>query len=129
MLEIEQYPCTNQSEASKRERYWVESLHATLNKQVPSRSHKEWTINHKSEYKNYFHNYYVENKEYYKEYYKANEAKIEKMRRTIYICKCGVFHMYSDKARHLRTKKHIDRVKLFETVDAIISHHQHLLTM
>ncbi len=40
MIEIKKYNCADRLEASKRERYWLETLKATLNKQIPSRTHK-----------------------------------------------------------------------------------------
>ena len=38
MLEIEKYPCKDRNEAQVRERYWIETLNANLNKQVPTRT-------------------------------------------------------------------------------------------
>ena len=39
---LEVYPCLSRSEATQRERFYVESLHATLNKNIPSRSTREF---------------------------------------------------------------------------------------
>ena len=36
MILVEKYPCNDQLDATKRERYWYEQLNATLNSQVPS---------------------------------------------------------------------------------------------
>ena len=38
---IEDYPCENKLIASQRERYWIETLGATLNMTIPSRTVKE----------------------------------------------------------------------------------------
>ena len=61
MILIETMTCESSLEARKRERYWIESLHATLNKVIPSRS--------KQEYKHIF-------KEYTKSYNDANKDHI-----------------------------------------------------
>lgn len=38
---IEAYPCTDKKELEKRERYWIETLKPTLNKNIPSRTFEE----------------------------------------------------------------------------------------
>ena len=35
MIEIEKYPCNDGNEAKARERYWIETLKATLNERTP----------------------------------------------------------------------------------------------
>ena len=35
MIEIEKYPCCDGNEAKSRERYWIETLKATLNERTP----------------------------------------------------------------------------------------------
>ena len=35
MIEIEKYPCSDSNEAKARERYWIETLKATLNDRTP----------------------------------------------------------------------------------------------
>ena len=42
MIEIEKFICTDKYEACKRERYWIETLNATLNMVIPSRTKKEY---------------------------------------------------------------------------------------
>ena len=41
MIVVEKYPCNDKMDCDKRERYWIETLYATLNKQIPSRKHLE----------------------------------------------------------------------------------------
>jgi len=65
MIVIEEYQCENRQQALIRERYWFETLHATLNKFVPLKNNQE-----REEEKNYHKKYYEENKEKYKKYYK-----------------------------------------------------------
>lgn len=38
---IEEYPCTCKKELEDRERYWIENLKPTLNKNIPSRTKEE----------------------------------------------------------------------------------------
>ena len=42
MIEIEKFKCDDSNEAHKRERFWVESLNATLNCKIPSRERTEY---------------------------------------------------------------------------------------
>ena len=42
IVEIERYPCSDRQELNKRERYWIELLQSTLNKQIPSRTKIEY---------------------------------------------------------------------------------------
>ena len=39
---IEKFPCLDKDELHKRERYHIENSESTLNKQIPTRSCKEW---------------------------------------------------------------------------------------
>jgi len=70
MVEIEKWDCNDGNEASKRERYYYELLKATLNKQVPSRTHQEYDKKYREENKQYYQNYRdePENKEKMKNY-------------------------------------------------------------
>ena len=42
MIKIEDYPCKDRNDASKRERYWKEYYNATLNTNTPSRTIEEY---------------------------------------------------------------------------------------
>ena len=42
MIEIEKYEATDKHDLQKRERYWIETLKPSLNKQIPTRTYKEW---------------------------------------------------------------------------------------
>ena len=85
MIMIEKYPCKDKLESGKRERYWIEELGATLNKQVPSRTPKEYHKDNK-EYRNeYTRQYHKDNKEnirqQLKQYRKDNKEKIKQYRK------------------------------------------------
>lgn len=117
MIVLERYPCNDKLECSKQERLWIEILHATLNKQLPLRTHNESNVN-----------YYQNNKEIINKscanYYQINKEKINRKKNTYHACKCGCKYTYANKAQHHRSPKHIDRINLFETVDSFISEYQ-----
>lgn len=81
MIEIEKYPCNDLNEALKRERYWIETLKATLNKVIPSRTQKEYREDNKNKILNLNKEYYQNNAEKIKadgkQYYKNNADKIK----------------------------------------------------
>jgi len=70
MIPIEKYPCNGKEELKIRERYHIELLKSKLNKQIPTRTKKE---------------YYESNKdilnEKRKEYYEANKENILKQKK------------------------------------------------
>jgi hypothetical protein len=90
MVEIEKYNATDKLDAKKRERYWIEQLQATLNKQLPTRTGQEYYEEHKDKIKEYRKEYYELNKdkilecqkEYSKEYYEKNKDKIKEIKST-----------------------------------------------
>ena len=132
MILVESYPCKSSLDLHKREREIIEELKSTLNKHIPTRTEKEYYDDNKERLLEKQKKYYEENKdtilernkEYYednkdkileekKEYYKENKDKInEKM-----TCECGSIFRKSDKARHLKTKKHQNYI------NALHSHH------
>ena len=93
MIEIEKYPCNDVNEAKKRERYWIETLKATLNVKCPSRTDKE--------YKDTIYNgingtrkiYNDANRDrniaYGKQYRIDNKEEIKERRTKLIVCECG----------------------------------------
>ena len=65
MIVVEDFACDNKHELETRERFHIEDLHATLNKQVPTRTLKEWYGKNAEHIKEY-------QKEYQKQYQKDN---------------------------------------------------------
>jgi hypothetical protein len=47
MIVIEKYPCDDKLEGKQRKRYFIEKLHATLNKQIPSRTKTQYCLDYK----------------------------------------------------------------------------------
>ena len=70
MIEVEKYNASDKRELEKRERYWLETLKATLNKRIPTRTKKEWSDENKEKLK-----------ERNKEYYKTNKEKIKEQKK------------------------------------------------
>jgi hypothetical protein len=97
MIEIEKFPCQDVNEAKKKERECFENHNSSLNTNFPQRSKKEYYIDNKDEM----------NKKQ-KEYNIANTEEIKERRRKSFVCECGKEFNHENKARHLRTKIHID---------------------
>ena len=126
MIIIEKYNCNDRLVASQRERYWVETLNATLNKRIPARFQKEYYEDNKSKIQeqqkiyretnkskiteqkqNYYENNKLNISEYKKIYYEKNKSEIlekQKVKITCDICNCEIVkHVIQ---RHNKTIKH-----------------------
>ncbi len=123
MIEIERFEAIDGNDARKRERYWVETLKATLNMQLPSRTNKEWCENNKetlAEKKKKYHEthkeniaekkkeWYENNKEILAEYYINNKEIINEKAKEKTKCECGCEITKRGLNRHKQTKKHIE---------------------
>ena len=126
MIEIEKYNCNDKLEACKRERYWIETLKASLNKVIPTRTDKEYREDNKNKISETKKKYYNENKdklsrnekEYYnihkdeileknKKYYNINKNEINEKRKIKVhcdICNCDI--RKTDILRHNKSAKH-----------------------
>ena len=60
---IENYSCNNKLELERRERYYIEDLKPTLNKQIPTRTNKEYKQDNKKQIKEQREEYIELNKE------------------------------------------------------------------
>jgi len=80
MIEVERYCASDKKDLHARERFWLEELGATLNKNVPNRSISEWYQINKEKKAEYNAEYRQKNKvkiaEYKYEYYQKNKEKI-----------------------------------------------------
>jgi hypothetical protein len=104
MVEIEKYPCNDNNEARKRERYWFEELNANLNSCFPQRtrqeynetikeSHVEYMKEYRPKYREENHNKILEkdkiyrdtHKEQMKKYREDNKEKIRLQQRKYYV--------------------------------------------
>ena len=68
LILIEYYSCNNKLELEKRERYYIEELHATLNKILPTRSRKEYYLDNVEQIREYRKEYYTKNIDKIKDY-------------------------------------------------------------
>ena len=130
MIPIETFSCNNKIDLKIRERYHIELLKSKLNKQIPSRTHKEYRDDNKEiineRNKIYSENnkeivaekkkiYYNNNKEIVAEknkiYYNNNKEIIAEKAKEKTVCdKCGSIVMRSNLKRHQKTKKCIDYI-------------------
>ncbi len=79
MILVDEVCCENKKQLNQKEREWIEKLETTLNKTIPTRTKKEWTIEYMKgeKYKKYIkseeHKNY--NKEYSRKYRKTEKNK------------------------------------------------------
>ncbi len=115
MIEVEKHNCNDRLEACKKERYWLETLKATLNKRIPSRTKIEWYNDNKENINEKHKQYREQNKdkitEYKKEYREQNKDKINDYQKQICICNiCNCNYTKGHKTHHEKTKKHQDNL-------------------
>ncbi len=123
MIILEEYPCENINQATLRERYFLETLGATLNRQVPSRTHQEYIETNREILNEKQRQYKEQNQEYYQQYYQQyREQNIEKLDEYIrqyreqnknklqenFECECGGKYTRENRAKHFKTKKHLN---------------------
>ena len=112
MIVIEELSCENKYQAEQRERYWLEELKATLNKQVPTRTIQEYREEYREQKQEYNKEYYETNKEQIleqqKEYKEQNKETINEKAKEKIVCECGSNVRKSDLARHRKSQKHLD---------------------
>ena len=107
MSVIEEYKCDNKLELHKRERYYIETLHATLNMSVPCQTKKEWCVINKDKIKQQNKEYYETNKDLViqrtKEWFQKNKHKLIRVKIT---CECGAVINRNSMTKHKKTEKH-----------------------
>jgi hypothetical protein len=87
---LEDYPCKSKDQLLSRERYYIETIDC-INKELPTRTQKEWHKANQEKMKEYHSNYREQNKD--KRYEKFN-------------CECGGKYNYCNKNQHIKTAKH-----------------------
>lgn len=102
MIIIEQYPCSSNLEARKREYELIISLGATLNKKVGIIGSRQDDDYYKKHYQRQLELYPNHNKEHYQKY---KEKIFQKE-----MCSCGKEYTICHKSRHLKTKFHLKNI-------------------
>lgn len=115
MIPIEVFPCNDKKELEVRERHHIELLKPKLNKQIPTRTEKEYKNDNNEFYKKYKKEWSNNNKEKVKEnkknWYEDNKEEIAEKRKEKVICdSCGVEIRKDCLKRHQKTKKCIETV-------------------
>ena len=128
---VESFPCNTKYELTAREQFYIDNF-ICVNKQkaptglIKSQYRKQYYKDHIEEIKNntktYKHinrdKYFEYNKKYYednkkiineqsKQYYKNNKDKIIEQKKQKINCICGLCIRVGDKAKHIKTKKHL----------------------
>lgn len=108
MILIEEYPTTSRLLLEQRERYWIETLNANLNGNIPTRTQKEYIETNKVQIAIKHHQYYETNKEYIKEHSKQyNIDNADKINAKI-ACECGFIGCKRSLKQHQNSNKHIN---------------------
>ena len=132
VIEVDKCPCLDFEEATKIERYYIETLNATLNMVIPTRTTKEYYYANKEErlanHKKWVNENADKVKQYTIEYREKNKERIlerdrqcsklyrEKNKEQIYEkiqCECGCLITKTGLTKHKTSQKHI---KLFSGV-------------
>jgi len=108
---LESCPCNSKDELNAKEAHYIRSL-PCINKYIPGRSIAEWRNDNKEQLKEKAKQYSEINKDKIKEYSimynKINKEKIKEQKSVPFKCDCGSCFRRDDKARHERTKKHLN---------------------
>ena len=110
---IENFSCKTRDELLFRERHYIE-ISNCINKRIPIRTTEEFKLIDQK----YNKQYYVKNIAYYKKKnddnsekrktnYLLNKVEILTKKKESFDCLCGSSCRISDKARHIKTKKHL----------------------
>ena len=112
---IESCPCNSKDEAHAREGHYIRTMNC-VNKYIPNRTRKEYKEDNKEklhEYNsNYHKQYQQDNKEHIKEYKhnwnEENKEEISLRRNAPIVCHCGITTSLRNKARHEKSKHHLN---------------------
>jgi len=127
----EEYPCNNQKELHRREGEITKQI-GTLNEVIAGRTYKEYRIDNHEYIINRERKYRKENKERIntndkkwrqenpdkkaindKKYRETHKEEIKERKSRTFTCDCGSTLRFEDKARHFRSKKHINYTQKF----------------
>ncbi len=107
---IESYPCNSRDELVARERYWIEKKEC-VNKKLPI-----MTIEEKKEVKAKYDKNYLEKNSVKialrkKVWLEKSKDRVKQYRQQTELCACGMKYTLWNKARHMKTKTHLNIVQ------------------
>ena len=113
---VEECSFNSKIQLKQRERYFIEN-NICVNKNIPSRTEKEYKFDNKEKIKEskkqyrsdneeQIKKYYQDNKEQKKQYYQDNKEVILEKQKIKYQCECGSKIRLYDKQQHNKTIKH-----------------------
>jgi len=107
---VEEYECETTQQAHIREEFWRREYNAQLNSRKAHRTREEYAQGHRNQAKAY----YAANREtaikQKAEYYATNKETILERQKEKIQCECGATIRKVAKNRHIKTKRHIDRI-------------------
>ena len=114
---VENYPCKSKLELEQKERIYIET-NKCINKNIPGRTIKEYYNDNKDKI---LEKAKITNKQSYNknkeqilkiriEYYQNNKDKICEKQKIKITCECGSTFRRCDKARHEKSKKHVNYI-------------------
>jgi group I intron endonuclease len=106
LVVIEEYVAHNKNDLHSRERYWMEQLKPSLNKNVPTRTHQEYRDDNKDEIKQRQKKYDAEHKNEKKQYNADHKEEIALKGNKKVNCLCGGKYTVGQKSTHFKSKKH-----------------------
>jgi len=125
IYQIEEVKYNTKYELHAKERYHIEQLNPSLNKQIPNRTNREWYIDNKeeilekvSQYRQEHKQEISEKKKQYqrihnkshnnrcKKYYEKNKQEIHEKAKQKFNCDCGSVIRITDKSTHNKSQKH-----------------------
>jgi hypothetical protein len=118
---VESIEFNDKKELIARERYYIQN-NDCVNKYIPSRTHKEYYIEHKEHFNQKGKEHYQNNKDQYRKNQKKwaidHPDKVKQYRKKyksslgLFICECGLSCKNSkwDIERHKNTKKHLSLI-------------------
>jgi hypothetical protein len=120
MLAIEQVNYTIKHELLVRERFHLENLKASLNKQIPTRTPQEYREEKKEAMVESQQAYRESNKtqinEKAKQYYETNKTQINEKAKQLIECDCGKSSIKKHFLRHQKSKNHKQYEKYYNFI-------------
>ena len=121
MISIWQGQFENKRELERKEREFIELLHASLNRLIPTRTDRERRIDDReriSQRKQFRQNNKQLIAEQRKQYRQKNKEVISQIGKQTTDCRCGAIVRVDSHTRHNRTQKHQFYVNLLDYINS-----------